>query len=200
MNEAYRVVRQFESAVCEYTGSPFAVAVDSCTSALFLCCKYLKVEEVRIPSRTYCSVPCAIIHAGGRVCFRDIPWKGAYRLGPYPIIDSAQRFRRSMYVSGQYHCLSFYHDKHIAIGRGGMILCDDLDAVDWFRLARFNGRHEIDHSDDTPAMVGWNMTLEPEKAARGLVLLSKLGNDPPDFAPVYPDLSKNPIYQTGGGQ
>ena len=49
----YKIVQMFEEEVAEYTGAPFAVAVDSCTNALFLSCKYLDVKEVTIPKRTY---------------------------------------------------------------------------------------------------------------------------------------------------
>ena len=49
----FDTVRGFENALAEYSGSKYAVAVDSCTSALLLACAYLKVEEVTIPKRTY---------------------------------------------------------------------------------------------------------------------------------------------------
>jgi len=41
----------FEEEVAHYTGAPFAVAVDSCTDAIFLCCKYYQVGPVVIPSK-----------------------------------------------------------------------------------------------------------------------------------------------------
>ena len=92
--DPFEIVRQFERTIAEYAGSKYAVSVDTCTAALFLCCTYLKVGEVTIPKRTYVSVPCEIIHAGGKVKFSDTEWRGTYRLEPYPIIDSALRFRR----------------------------------------------------------------------------------------------------------
>ena len=45
----YKIVKMFEEEMAEYTGAKYAVSVDSCTNALFLCCTYLKVEEVTIP-------------------------------------------------------------------------------------------------------------------------------------------------------
>ena len=65
-----------------------AVSVDCCTDALFLCLKYLKATgEVILPSRTWISVPCTVIHAGCKVKFDDRKWAGAYQLKPYPIYD-----------------------------------------------------------------------------------------------------------------
>lgn len=191
---AYQVVRDFEETIAAFAGSKFGVAVDTCTAAIFLCCKYLQVQEVSIPKRTYCSVPCSIIHAGGKVKFRDENWSGVYFLNPYPIVDSACRFRQGMYVPGTYWCLSFQYRKHIPIGRGGMILTDDAEAVEWFRLARFSGRHEIPLMEDRPAMVGWHCYMEPERAARGLTLFMNV-QDWPDLKFDYPDLSTFGIYQ-----
>lgn len=190
----YAVVQRFEEAVAAYAGSPFAVAVDSCSAALFLCCSYLKVTQVTIPCRTYPSVPAGIIHAGGSVRFEDVAWSGAYQLKPYPIWDCALRTRRGMYVPGALCCLSFHYKKHLPIGKGGMILTDDANAVEWLKLARFNGRHEVPLMEDTIEMLGWNFTMDPERAARGLMLLSTLPDDNPDRVSEYPDLSQFPIY------
>ena len=53
-NNPYLVVKKFEDSVAEYTGSKYAVSVDSCTNALFLCLMYQKKlgnnEKVIIPS------------------------------------------------------------------------------------------------------------------------------------------------------
>ena len=65
----FKIVRMFEEEIAEYAGSKYAVSVDSCTNALFLCCKYLDVKEVTIPCKTYLSVPMSIIHSGAKVVF-----------------------------------------------------------------------------------------------------------------------------------
>ena len=49
----FKIVEMFEETMADYTGAPYAVAVDSCTNALFLCCKYFGVDEVTIPAKTY---------------------------------------------------------------------------------------------------------------------------------------------------
>lgn len=164
------VIRQFETTIAEYCGAPYGVAVESCTAALFLCCKYLKVKTVSIPNRTYFSVPRSIQEAGGKVCFTAEYWQGAYRLQPYPIIDSAMRLRPQMYQKGTYQCLSFHYAKHIPIGRGGMILTDDKKAVRWLRLMRNDGRQEIPKEKDRVFLKGYNLYMTPEQAARGLSL------------------------------
>jgi dTDP-4-amino-4,6-dideoxygalactose transaminase len=195
--DPYDVVRQFEAEVADFTRSLFAVSTASCTSALLLCCAYQEVQTVEIPKHTYPGVPCSIIHAGGKVEFRDEDWTGEYQLRPYPVWDSAKRFKRGMYREGQMQCLSFHAKKHISIGRGGMILTDNEDAVVWLKKARFDGRNECSLINDDFDMLGWNCYMTPEQAARGLVLLSMfLDEDPPDIIenPPYPDLSQFKIY------
>ncbi len=184
--------------MARYTGAPYAVAVDSCTNALFLACHHLKVKQVELPSRTYVSVPCSVIHAGGRVCFKDYEWSGDYRLDPYPIVDSACRLEPDMYVKGHHVCISFSANKPLNIGKGGMILCDDAGAREWYRKARYEGRSEVDLLDDNFEMLGWNMYMTPEQAARGLQLLSFY--TPSSRKREYPDLSVFPVFSQGGSR
>ena len=196
MYERNNVIRQFESTIAEYAGAKYGVAVESCSAALFLCCLYCKVGVVTIPKRTYFSVPCGIIHAGGKVKFIDKEWSGAYQLEPYPIWDSAVRFKKGMYVKDSYYCLSFQSSKHIPIGRGGMILSDDPKAVRWFRRMRFDGRGEMPKEKDKVKLVGWNFYMTPGQAARGIELFywRAYGKDLPDIKQPYMDLSEVEAY------
>ena len=165
----------FEEEVAHYTGASYAVAVDSCTDALFLCCKYLEVKKVTIPSHTYLSVPQSIIQAGGHVFLNSKRlWEGIYSLDPYNIYDASKRFTSGMYLSGYLMCLSFHDKKILAIGKGGMILTDDKKAADWFKLSRYEGRDSKLYHDDDIKQLGWNMYMTPEQAARGLTLMANM--------------------------
>lgn len=198
MYERNDVIRQFEKTIANYCGAPYGVAVESCSAALFLSCLYCKVKEVTIPKHTYFSVPAGIIHAGGKVKFSNKKWSGAYQLKPYPIWDSAVRFKKNMYIPGSYYCLSFQTSKHIPIGRGGMILCDNLKAYNWFRKMRFDGREEIPKENDKVTLMGYNMYLTSEQAARGLDLFYwRIYNKPnlPDVQMSYVDLSLQPVWR-----
>jgi dTDP-4-amino-4,6-dideoxygalactose transaminase len=196
MKNQYKIVEDFEKKIAKYAGSKYAVALDSCTNALFLCCKYLNVKEVEIPKKTYVSVPCSIIHAGGSVKFKNINWtsKRYYILNPYPIVDGAQIFRKSMYIKDSYFCISFSMTKKINIGKGGMILTNDKKSVEWFKQARYCGRHEKPLLNDDFNILGWNMYMTPEQAARGLCLISTADEKTEDSLPKYPDLSKYNIF------
>ena len=190
----WKIVEMFEENVAEYCDSPYAVALDSCTNALLLCCQYLNVESVTIPAHTYLSVPQAIINAGGTLKFKDCEWKGVYQLEPYPIFDAAKRFTSDMYIPGTYMCLSFHHKKILKIGKGGVILTDDIKAVEWMKKARYEGR---DHVRDNINICGWNAYMTPEEAARGLILLQTLPkiNEDQGEIPPYRDLRTMPLFE-----
>jgi dTDP-4-amino-4,6-dideoxygalactose transaminase len=193
------VTEQFESALATYTGAKFAITIDNCSNALFLCLKYLYKEsiEITIPSHTYMSVPCSIINAGHKVKFKksDKLLTGAYQLDPTPVWDSALRLTRNMYQKGQYMCLSFSGPKKILkLGKGGAILTDDPKAAAWFRKARYNGRSTVNHLIDSFSMLGWNFYMANDVSARGLILLMGLEDEIKDVTQEYQDLSQYSIY------
>ena len=194
---AYSIVHTFEEIIASYTGAKYVVTVDSCTWALLLCCQYLRVNEVEIPRFTYCSVPMSIIHAGGKVKFRDQEWLGMYKLEPHDIYDCARLLTSNMYIPKSFMCLSFHYSKHLPIGRGGAILCDDKKAYEWFKRARFDGRKEGKSPKlDKDLIRGWHCYLTPSYAAQGLMLMASMSehNDPlPNDD--YPDLSQHPAFK-----
>lgn len=203
----HKITADFETALERYTGAKYAVAVDNQSNALFLALTYEGIagREITIPARTYPSVPCEIIHAGGKVKFA--PVEGKTLKGAYPLIgsnvwDCALRFTAGMYLAGTFMCLSFTGPyKHLKLGKGGAILTDDPDAYLWFKRARFSGRRECTYQSDHFDQLGWNFYMMPELAARGLLLMSgfydQSGNpkDNEDIEMEYPDLSRFPVYQ-----
>lgn len=199
LHNPFKIVRMFEEEVAHYTGAPYAVSVDSCTSALMLVCKYLKVEEVTIPSKTYLSVPQSIIHAGGIPIFDSTAndWVGTYQLKPYPIYDAAKRFRQDMYIPGSFMTLSFHIKKILKIGKGGMILTDSAEAVEWFKTARYEGRHEKMYHEDDIDLNGWNMYMTPQEAAHGLALMQNMESHNPDQGENngYRDLTEFTLFK-----
>jgi len=197
-NDPREAVDIFEQKIADYAGSKYAVSLDSCTNSIFLCLKYVKASgEITIPSRTYLSIPMAIMNAGCKVNFEDIDWSGIYQLKPYDIYDSSTRFTKGMYVKGSLQCLSFQIKKRLPIGKGGMILTDDKEACEWFKQARFEARHlEIDQWHDNFDFIGWNMYMTPEDAARGILIFDQLPlvNEDTACQDNYPDLSKQKVF------
>ena len=199
IEDPWDVVDVFEEQVAEYAGSKFAVAVDNCTNAIFLCLKYLRYEgEIILPTKTYVSVPQTVIHAGCTVKFDNIEWTGLYRLEPTNIYDSATRFTKGMYIQDSFQCLSFHIKKTLGITKGGMILTNDEEARDWFKRARYEGRdNRVSYDQDIVDTLGWNMYMPPEQAARGIQLLEKLSSVNEDCGGswMYHDISNYPCFK-----
>jgi dTDP-4-amino-4,6-dideoxygalactose transaminase len=206
MKNVYDITNEFEKRLAEYTGAPYVVTVDNQSNALFLALIYEKVcgTEITIPSRTYPSVPCEIIHAGAKVNFKPVEGKtikGAYQLEPTNVWDSALCFTSEMYKPGTHMCISFTGPyKHFKLSKGGAILTDSHEAYLWFKRARYSGRRECSYHDDNFDMLGWNFYMMPELAARGLLLMNQFYNmdgtpkHNEDLELPYPDLSKFEIY------
>jgi len=206
MSKVYEVTKQFEDELARYTGARFAITVDNASNALFLALMYedIKGQEITIPARTYPSVPCEIIHAGGKVNFEPVKGntiKGAYQLKPTRVWDSALRFTTGMYIPNTHMCISFTGPyKHFKLSKGGAILTDDRDAYFWFKRARYSGRRECSYHEDNLDMLGWNFYMMPELAARGLLLMNQFYDmqaNPKhneDLELPYPDLSKFDVY------
>ncbi len=174
-------VEDFEDHLSHYTGAPYAVAVDSCTNALELVCRYLRPKQISIPRYTWRGVPRAIRRAGGLVYCEDREWRGAYQLRPLQVWDSARRFYAGMYKPGTYMCVSFHRKKILGHTRGGAILCDDADATDYFYDAR----------RDDGASLGMHCWMPSDVGAMLNVKLHDLPRHNPDQiipSDHYPDL------------
>lgn len=209
-NGIHKVTEDFERALADYTGAPYVVALDNQSNGLFLSLYFEnKVKNrcekiIKIPSRTYPSVPCEIIHSGLKVEFIPVEGttlKGAYLLEGSNVVDSALRFTANMYESNKHMCISFTGPyKHFKLSKGGAILTDDHDAYLWFKRARYSGRRECSYHDDHFDMLGWNFYMMPELAARGMLLMNQFYNvdgtkkHNEDLELPYPDLSKFKIY------
>ncbi len=195
---AYKVVEDFEAALCAYTGAPYAVTTNSGTMAIFLCLMCgpnPKGKAIGIPKRTYCSVPMAAMQAQYRIAWLDLNWSGAYQLAGSNVWDSARRFTSGMYRAGEYQCVSFQTSKILGLEQGGAILHDNAKAYTWLRRARFDGRLNAD--EKLPQQMGWHAYMNPSTAALGLQRLACLPRDNPDQAGAadFPDLSELPCFR-----
>jgi dTDP-4-amino-4,6-dideoxygalactose transaminase len=187
----FEKILEFETALAQFTGAPRAIMTDCCTHAIELCMRYDRVEYCAFTPFTYLSIPMLMHKLGIEYTYEvsDPPqWVGEYRFRKTRIWDSARRLEHSMYRPGQIQCVSFGHDKPLAIGRGGAILLDDEAAYQDLLRMRYDGR---DLSiKPWPAQqqfrVGYHYKPTVEEAERGLELLKQYTSQPPREV-VYPD-------------
>jgi dTDP-4-amino-4,6-dideoxygalactose transaminase len=201
IKDPWDAIELFENKIAKYAGSKYAVAMDNCTNAIFLCLKYLNANGIiKIPCNTYASIPMLIKNAGCQFEFEEIDWSGIYQLKPYPIFDSAQRFTKNMFIKDSFQCLSFHRKKILKLPKGGMILTDDENAAEWFKIARAKGRHphkKIFYENEIFTMLGWNMYMPPETAAQGILIFDNLQDINIDNGSnlTYHDLRRHPIFE-----
>lgn len=216
MSDPFQVTRDFEAALCKYTGAPFAVAVTSCTMAILLAAAWMRMQfagpiEVSLPRLTYIGVPYAIKEAGFRLQWRDEDWQGEYAVGNLHIFDAARRFTSNMFDPGAsrgdspptrscfelLQCLSFHQSKILGHSQGGAILHNMQEADNWLRRARFDGRTEGASITDGVRHDGraWHCYLSPDVSAALLWKLSALPRFNADLPRSdYPDLSELPAF------
>jgi dTDP-4-amino-4,6-dideoxygalactose transaminase len=186
---AFDPIYQFERALGELTGAPYVVMTDCCTHAIELCLRYEQVTYIQFTPYTYLSIPMTMRKLSIAYEYEDIgQWVGEYRFKTTRIWDSARLLKLGMYRPGQMQCLSFGHNKPLAIGHGGAILLDDAVAYNKLIKQRYDGRDlkiapwEIQKVFE----VGYHYRPTIEDALRGLELLSTVDQTPKYHK--YPDL------------
>lgn len=178
----WQVVDLFENKIAEFFGAPYAIATDCCTHALELSLRLLDqpVASVQVPLHTYMSVPMMLEKIRQPWQFVDLQWQDQYQLDPLPVIDSARVWKQNSYVPDTLMCLSFQFKKHIPIGRGGMILTDNLAHYNQLQKLVRDGRDRtLLWSEDDIDCIGYHYYMTPEDAARGILLFDQLHNVDP---------------------
>ena len=137
---SFKAVNDFENKIAKFYDAPYSVAVDCCTHAIELCLRYIHTAEMTIPTRTYISIPFLAIKLGIKWTWEEEGWSDYYYLGRTNIIDAAVFWKKDGYIPGTLMCLSFQFQKHLNLGRGGMILTDDKKAKDELQKMSYDGR------------------------------------------------------------
>lgn len=166
---SFDIVSKFESKVAKFFGSPYAIAVDSCTHGIELCLRYEKYDNITIPFRTYISVPFLATKLNLKWKWKEENWKDYYYLGNTNIIDAAVLWKFNSYISDTYMCLSFQYQKHLSLGRGGMILLDNKDSYKILKKMSYDGRNpNIPWREQNIDTIGYHYYMTPEMAQSGL--------------------------------
>lgn len=193
-------VTEFEDKIAEFFNAPYAVAVDSCTHGIELCLRYTKETKISVPKRTYLSVPFLAEKLNIERIWRDEDWEDYYTLnyGDKRIIDAAVLWRNSSYVPNTYMCLSFQYQKHLSLGRGGMILLDnEYDAYQLKKMS-YDGRVPlIPWREQNVDTIGYHYYMTPETAKLGLEKLeTAIKTEPRKWVTNdWPDLTKMNIFK-----
>ncbi len=171
-DETWQVIDHFEKLIADYFGAKYAVATDSCTHAIELAVRLQDIKEPTVlPRHTYMSVPMMFDKLGIPYTLETIEWQEYYHIDPYSIIDGAVLWKQNSYIPNTFTCLSFQFKKQLPIGRGGMILTDDITAYERLKKMRHDGRDfSKTQFEDDITEIGYHYYMTPEDAARGIDL------------------------------
>lgn len=193
-------VSNFEKAIADFFGSPYAVAVDSCTHGIELALRYTKAEEIFVPKRTYLSIPFLAEKLDIDRYFKDEEWVDYYYL-TYNVIDAAVLWKPKSYIPETFMGISFQYQKHLSLGRGGILLMDNKDAALQIKKMSYDGRlPNIPWRDQNIDTVGYHYYMTPETAQMGLDKLSKAIEKVPRQWVItdWPDLTEQmEIFKNG---
>ena len=181
---------------------------------------FTKDSIILFPPRTYMSVPMTLInHGWNKIDFLpQYTWADKYELmwaenmfsssqDSTHVFDAATDLHKDMftdYSNEDLVCISFQQKKRLALGRGGAILLNDQNKYEKLKRMRYDGRNpkicDNDEITNTPddIILGYHCYMEPDKAARGILLLNQLENMT-KYAPKccfnYADISKLPCFK-----
>lgn len=207
-------VIEFENCIAAFFGAPYAVATDSCTHGIELCLRMLGAKGIVVPTRTYVSIPMLADKLKIKLHWHINEWKNYYCVfrdkkitrtlyGPVyqEIYDAAVYWEKDGFIKsemgGNFMCLSFQHQKHLSLGRGGMILCPDKDSADTLKRMSYDGRlPNIPWREQDIDTMGYHYYMTPETALLGLDKLdAAIATLPRQWAiEDWPDVSKMKIF------
>lgn len=175
----FEVVTEFEKKIAEFFGAKFGIAVDSCTSGVELCLRYKKATYIDCPKRTYLSIPMLASKLGIELRWKDENWQDCYVLYDN-ILDAAVLWKRDSYIPGMLMNISFQYQKHLSIGRVGMILCDNEEVAIELKKMSYDGRlPNIPWREQNIKTIGYHYYCQPELAQKGLDKLENAINTIP---------------------
>ena len=194
---SFEVVNKFEKKIAKFFGAPYAVAVDSCTHGIELCLRHIEATYIQVPKRTYLSVPFLANKLGIELQWKDEVWTDYYNIGGTNIYDAAVLWRQDSYIPGSFMCLSFQFQKHLSLGKGGIILCDNKNEYNILKKMSYDGRSpNIPWRDQDIETYGYHYYMTPETAQLGLDKLDDAIKLIPKqwIVTDWPDLTKMKVF------
>ncbi len=195
---SFIIVEEFEKKIANFFGAPYAVAVDCCTHGLELCLRYTNEKKIKVPQRTYISIPFLSNKLSIDLEWKDENWKSYYYISD-KVIDAAVLWKRNSYIKDTFMCISFQYRKHLNLGRGGMILCSNQKVYNDLKKMSYDGRDpNTPWREQNISSIGYHYYMTPETAARGLQKLPEAIKTKPKKWVIddWPDLKKMKIFKT----
>jgi dTDP-4-amino-4,6-dideoxygalactose transaminase len=195
----FNIVTDFENKIAEFFDAPYAIAVDSCTHGIELCLRLTQAKKINVPVRTYLSIPMLAKKLMIELEWHNEKWEDYYSLinDDRRIIDAAVLWRKDSYIPNTFMCLSFQYQKHLSLGRGGIILLDNKQDATCLKKMSYDGRlPNIPWRDQNIDTTGYHYYMTPETAQLGIDKLPKaIKTEPKKWKyEDWPDLTKMLVF------
>lgn len=197
MNQTFEIIEEFEVEVAKFFGAPYAVTFDSCTHGIEIVLRYLDVKKIIVPCRTYLSIPFLAEKLKIELEWKDENWQDYYYLAEN-VIDAAVLWKRDSYIPGTFMGISFQYQKHLSLGRGGVILLDNYNDKLQLKKMSYDGRMPlIPWREQNIETMGYHYYMTPETAKLGLLKLQDAINTKPKkwIVTDWPDLREMDIFK-----
>jgi hypothetical protein len=110
---SFEIISEFEKSIAKFFGSPYAVAVDSCTHGVELCLRHTQADHIIVPKNTYLSIPFLANKLWIDLLWKNEDWVDYYYLTEN-VIDAAVLWKPKSYVPGTFMNLSFQYQKSLS--------------------------------------------------------------------------------------
>jgi len=193
----FDIVTKFEQQIAEFFGAPYAIAVDSCTHGVELALRYTNTDYIRVPKHTYLSIPFLADKLNIDLFWKDENWIDYYYV-TNNVIDAAVLWKPNSYIPDTFMGVSFQFQKHLSLGRGGILLTDNKEAAIKIKKMSYDGRLPgIPWRDQDIDTIGYHYYMTPETAQLGLDKLPEaIMNIPrPWVVTDWPDLTQMKIFK-----
>lgn len=196
----FNVVTEFENKVAEFFGAPYGITVDSCTHGVELSLRLTEANYISVPKHTYLSIPFLSEKLWIERIWVDENWVNYYYLTDR-VIDAAVLWKKNSYTPNTFMCISFQYQKHLSLGRGGIILCDNEEEAVQLKKMSYDGRlPNIPWRDQNIDTIGYHYYMTIESAQLGLDKLDDAINREPRQWKIedWPDLTKMTYFKECG--
>ena len=200
INMTFETITTFEKRLSNFFGSKHAICVDSCTHGLELVLRYRNEKKIIVPKRTYLSVPFLANKLNIEREWKDENWEDFYAIndGDRKIIDAAVLWEENSYIPNTFMCISFQYQKHLSLGRGGVILLDNDEDALILKKMSYDGRvPNLPWREQNIDCVGYHYYMTPETAKLGLDKIDDAIKNKPKKWKVsdWPDLTEMKIFK-----
>ncbi len=129
--------------------------------------------------------------------WNDIDWTDYYFLTDR-VVDAAVLWKKDSYIPNTLMSVSFQYQKHLSLGRGGIILCDNENEYVMLKKMSYDGRiPNIPWREQDIDTMGYHYYMTPETAELGLEKMKNAINNKPRQWVIsdWPDLSEMKIFK-----